>query len=175
MIKQTPSLAELLEQLRYDSTSGKLFWNLRLDGSNGAKSFNGKLGGKEAGTATGRNYLIIKIDGTPYYAHRLVWKLVTGNEVVGCIDHIDGNPGNNKFENLRDVTLAQNAWNTKLRAGNSSGFRGVSFNRKLEKWIARIRVDGEQKYLGIFESPLLAHAAFVDATSLYRDGYARVA
>ena len=172
MFKPTPSQQELLEQLRYDDVSGKLFWNLRTDES--ATSFNGKLAGKEAGTIS-TGYAVIKLHGTPYKAHRLIWKMVTGNDVAGCIDHIDGNPLNNRFGNLRDVTQAQNCWNTKLRSGNTIGFRGVSFRKRLGKWLARIQVDGEQKYLGVFESPELAHAAFVAATELYRDQFARVA
>lgn len=172
MMKQTPSQRELLETFLYDSETGKLFWLPRV-GENVAQ-FNGKLAGKEAGT-THNGYVVIKLDGVPYKAHRLIWKIVTGNDLAGCADHIDRDPLNNRFENLRDVSFEQNSWNTKLRAGNVIGFRGVSFQKKLGKWIARIRVGGSQKFLGVFDSPELAHAAFVSASLLYRDEYAMVA
>jgi hypothetical protein len=101
--------------------------------------------------------------------------MVTGNDPVGYIDHIDGDKLNNSWSNLRDVTHEQNMWNAKLFHNNTSGYRGVSFIRSHGRWRAAISVNGKKKHLGYFESAELAHAAFVDASQVGRDEFARVA
>lgn len=172
MIKHLPSQAQLLQYFHYDVAAGKIFWLPRGDD---ARSFNGKLAWKEAGTVLSCGYRVIKLNGTPYYAHRIVWKIITGNDVIDCIDHIDGDRLNNKFENLREATPSQNAWNARLRSNSYSGFKGASFNKKLGKWVSRIRVDGKEKYLGLFESAEQAHAAFAKEAMIRRNEFARVA
>ena len=55
--------------------------------------------------------------------------------IPNIVDHIDGNSSNNCIENLRDANKAQNGWNSKLNKNNSSGIRGVSWNKQTKKWI----------------------------------------
>jgi len=75
------------------------------------------------------------------------------------VDHIDGNPLNNCRENLRIVTHAQNRQNTSKQSNNTSGFKGVIRDKRSGKWIARIRVFGCTKHLGLFaEASVAAHA-----------------
>ncbi len=79
-------------------------------------------------------------------------RMVTMSHVLGCknYDHIDRNPLNNRRNNLRPATLAENARNkTKLR-DNESGVMGVGWNKKTQKWIVRIMVDRQSIYLGLF-------------------------
>lgn len=71
-----------------------------------------------AGTLGKDGYWTVHIKGKKLAAHRVLWWLLNGEIPVGqCIDHIDGNRGNNRPENLRLCTRAQNNWNTHKRTG----------------------------------------------------------
>lgn len=80
--------------------------------------------------------------------HRLIMNSPAELEV----DHIDHVTWNNRRNNLRIGTTAQNQFNSKIRIDNKSGYKGVSFNRKLGKWIAQIRVNSQKMGLGVFET-----------------------
>ena len=77
------------------------------------------------------------------------------------IDHIDSDGLNNRRENLRRATRAENAQNTRLPSHNTSGVKGVSWHSTSRKWVAQIRSNGRQHYLGRF-SDIDAAAAAVD-------------
>lgn len=68
-----------------------------------------------------------------------------------CIDHIDNNRLNNNINNLRYATSQENNMNKKLSCKNTSGFKGISFNKQRNKWEAYIKIDGKSKNLGYFE------------------------
>jgi len=76
------------------------------------------------------------------------------------IDHIDGNPSNNRRSNLRLATSQQNAGNSKKQAGCSSQYRGVSWDKRDKKWRAQVRQNGRQKYLGLFTDEAEAALAY---------------
>ena len=116
------------ELLRYDLKSGKLYWKQAL-----ARWIKP---GDEAGTYV-RCAVDVTIDRITYRAHRIIWLMVTGNDPAdSLIDHIDGNPHNNKFANLRIATSRQNQCNQKIRRDNTSGLKGVSWDSKRNKWLA---------------------------------------
>lgn len=169
-IKLAMSQSELQSIFVYDEQSGKLFWKERP----GRKWFNSRFTGKEVGSKNG-SYMAVHLEGGNHYLHRIIWKLKTGEEPVGYIDHIDGNGLNNAWSNLRDVTHDQNMWNAKLFHNNTSGYRGVSFIQSHGLWRAAISIGGKKKHIGYFESAEAAHAAFVDASAKARDEYAKVA
>lgn len=76
-----------------------------------------------------RGYYVVRYNGTLYKVHRVLWELRHGPIPEGFeIDHADGNPANNADDNLRLATRAQQTMNTALRADNSTGVRGVSFD-----------------------------------------------
>ena len=86
-----------------------------------------------------------------HYVHRLVASafipLENGKDFV---DHKDGEPTNNSVENLRWCNLKENNQNKSIAKNNTSGIKGVRFDRG--KWCARIWIDGKHIYLGYFES-----------------------
>lgn len=89
------------------------------------------------------------------------------------VDHIDCDPLNNRRSNLRVATYAQNAQNKgNYKRNQSSGLRGVQKHHN--KFVARISVQGHNRYLGIFETPEEAHTAYVTAAKLYYGEHARV-
>jgi hypothetical protein len=90
------------------------------------------------------------------------------------VDHINGNTLDNRRENLRSVTHAQNLMNQKLSRANKSGFKGVSMDRSSGKWRAHITKDGIVRQLGYFPTPELAHEAYCTAAAIFHGEFARV-
>lgn len=76
------------------------------------------------------------------------------------LDHVDGNGLNNTRANLRPATNAQNNHNERLRATNTSGYKGVHWVRTNSKWRAEIRIDGRNRHFGYFVDPLDAARAY---------------
>jgi hypothetical protein len=90
-------------------------------------------------------------------AHRVIWKMITGEEPPRIIDHSDRDKGNNRWSNLRAATPAQNGANRE-RALPPSGFYGVHKHKNKNKWVAQAGGKGT-RYIGIFDSPEEANAA----------------
>ncbi len=67
-----------------------------------------------------------------------------------CIDHIDNDKLNNNITNLRYATKSENQYNRKINKNNTSGFKGVSYHSKTQKWDANIKIDGITVHLGRF-------------------------
>lgn len=146
------------ELLHYDSETGIFRWRVRPWKRSRAKA------GDEAGYRRCDGYIRVGINGVSYYGHRLALLISTGKWPSELIDHIDGNPTNNRLANLRDVTGTVNAQNLKrTRANNRSGFLGASYHKHSGLWSARIRVDGRCNSLGYFTTPDLAAAAYLSA------------
>tara|TARA_R110000868_G_scaffold82690_4_gene233399 strand:- start:267 stop:758 length:492 start_codon:yes stop_codon:yes gene_type:complete len=117
----------------------------------------------ETGCNTGR-YFYVHIKNKNYAVHRLIWLHVYGQFPKDCIDHIDGNGLNNKLSNLREATIKQNSHNVKGPQKNgTSGYLGVWLDKRKNKWIARICVDGKKKRLGNYQTPELAYEAYITA------------
>jgi hypothetical protein len=129
-------------------------------------NWNARYAGHEAiacvtpfGHKTGR------INDKLFYAHRIIWAIHTGAWPKGEIDHINGIPADNRFENLRDVSHKQNLKNQAMRKNNTSGELGVRFYRPRHAWTASIGVNGKAIHLGYFgtkekavEARLMANA-----------------
>jgi hypothetical protein len=144
----------LRELLSYDPKTGVFQW-LYSRGSARA--------GAIAGSADSYGYLQTKIDGRMYLNHRLAWMHVNGEWPSGQIDHINGCRSDNRFENLRNVSASVNQQNRKkARVDNKCGWLGVSSSGK--RWQARISYPGgKDVYLGVFDTPELAHSAYLEA------------
>lgn len=122
-----------------------------------------------AGSVGARGYLLVGIDNKTYYVHRLVWFMTHGRWPDGVIDHIDGNPLNNKLANLRDASRAINTQNT-LKPRGKQQLLGVSLHRG-KYWKAGIKVNGKQTHLGYFKTPELTHEAHMAARRALHAGY----
>lgn len=120
-----------------------------------------KLVGLMAGADRGDGYYKICFKKKRYYAHRVVWELHNGKLSKGeQIDHIDQNPSNNRISNLRIATNSENNCNRSRQSNNTSGFKGVSWNKFTQSWEAYIKLNGKRKFLGYFlrkESAALAY------------------
>ena len=151
----------LRELLRYEPSTGMLFWNERPvemfeDGKNYAtracRRWNSCYSGKEAlATVTSTGYKTGKIFYRPYFAHRVIWAIVHGEWPSDQIDHINHNRTDNRIGNLREATNLDNSRNQGLSRKNTSGVCGVVFDKDHGKWRAQIRFDHKNKYLGLFD------------------------
>lgn len=110
--------------------------------------------GKPAGSPFNVNgrplYLRISLDGKGLRAHRIAWLLHTGEWPKHEIDHIDGNPLNNRIQNLRDVSHDINKQNVRLYSTNSSGIHGVWWSNRDHSWRCYIDLKGVRMPLGRF-------------------------
>ena len=97
-------------------------------------------------------YRFVSVDGKEQLLHRALWEAANGTIPEGMqIDHINGNTLDNRLENLRVVTHQENARNQKRRNDNTSGVTGVSWNKKKQKWEARITDNGKLVFLGLHD------------------------
>jgi len=108
--------------------------------------------GKQPGSRNTKGHVQIRLDGTLYVAHRLAWLYMTGKFPTNQIDHIDGDKTNNKIVNLREATNKQNQENVPLQVNNTSGYRGVSFNKPTRKFRAYVCHNRQQITLGFFKT-----------------------
>lgn len=153
----------LLHLLDYNPHSGFFTWK-------NPTARRVKIGGR-AGSMVRAGYIQIKIDGRFYYAHRLAWFYVRRGWPVKWIDHENLDKSDNRFVNLRESTISQNAANSKAHRDSNSKMKGVS--KKRGKWQARIKCQGVQHRLGVYETPEAASAAYMAAASLLFGEFAR--
>ena len=145
----------LKEVLQYDPETGIFTWKKRAKEQfrkeRGCNQWNTRYAGKEAGSI-GDGYIQIKIDKCTYRAHRLAWLHVYGEWPRENMDHINHIRTDNRIKNLREATHAQNGRNAKKSRNNTSGTTGVYWYKNINKWVAGIRVDGKNKYGGLFKN-----------------------
>jgi hypothetical protein len=102
--------------------------------------------------------------------HRFILGL-SGNEKV---DHINGDGLDNRKDNLRIVNQSQNMMNTGVRSTNTSGFKGVCYDKRWSNWLAHVWKDGKQIYIGSFKEKEDAARAYNEAAKKYHGEYARL-
>jgi hypothetical protein len=150
----------LRSALRYDPESGKLFWR---------DDWMPKIcGGREAGTAD-KGYIRFEHRGRRFAAHRVIWFLVYGSWPEGEIDHVNGVGTDNKLENLRLATRAENNRNRTGRAKSAVNYKGVQLNRHGRFVVAVGRV-----HIGTFRCPTRAALEYDKAAKLHYGEFAHL-
>lgn len=144
----------LRQLLRYDPETGKLFWNNRSESSFAdTRAWNvwtTRYAGTIAGTKDPRGYVGVRINGTRFWAHRLILCMHGLLRQEAEVDHINGNKSDNRLANLRCCSKSENSRNSKKFSNNKSGICGV---RKVgEKWAARAGLYRNGIHIGVFES-----------------------
>jgi hypothetical protein len=89
-------------------------------------------------------------------------------------DHINGNGLDNRRKNLRVCTHQENVINSRKQKNNTSGYKGVGWEKRRKKWIARITKSGKNKYLGQFDTAKQAYAAYCEAAKELHKDFARL-
>ncbi len=142
----------LRSQLLYKSETGEFWW---------IATQKGRDLSRQAGTFNNFGYRVIMLNGHRWVASRLAWFYMTGNWPVNEIDHIDRNNSDDRWSNLREATRSENACNTGTRSDNSSGHRGVTWDRQKLKWKVQISVKGGKRIQKHFRN-------IDDAVSFYK-------
>ncbi len=164
-------ISELQKLVAYDPETGTFTWKVSI-GGNGKRGVSGsKPAGSTAGGHNTNGYYRIRISGRSYLGHRLAWAITHGTWPLGSIDHIDGNPRNNKLSNLRDIRQGGNVQNQRSpHPRNTSGVLGVGRHTQYGKWRARITVDGRERSLGVFDTVEEAQQAYLGAKRKLHEG-----
>lgn len=156
--------SQLKDALSYDATTGAFTWLI---------SSGGAVAGCVANCKNPKGYVKIGFRGANYSAHRLAWLFVYGEWPKGQLDHINMDKSDNRICNLRDVDQNVNQHNRlHARRDNKTGFLGVSWNTRLQKYKAQIGVNGKGRGLGYFDSPERAHEAYLTAKRALHGGSA---
>jgi len=127
-IKALPSQSFLQEALRFDDESGRLFWRHRpvshFKSLGAARSWNKRNAGVEAFTRKSHGYKCGKIGGVYFFAHRVIWKMVTGEDPA-IVDHINGQRDDNRFQNLNSGSQSENMTAYFARASDDLTLRSL--------------------------------------------------
>jgi len=142
----------LRECISYNPETGEFRWIRSLNSRTKVGSFAGSRG------KLGR--LSISINKARYSANQLAYLYMTG-EWTDVVDHINRNPSDDRWINLRKATYRQNQGNRKLNKNNTCGFKGVWYMKKDRKYGANIGIGGKVKYLGRFDTAEDAHQAYL--------------
>jgi hypothetical protein len=154
------SQSRLRDALNYDPDTGCF---TRKTSAGGFKV------GSEAGSVNAVNgYRYISVDRKYYLAHRLAWLYEFGEWPKGSIDHINHVRTDNRITNLRDVTPRQNNLNLSLAANNTSGSSGVIWDKSRNMWIAVVKQDRRNLFLGRYDTKEYAEAARCGAMAVLR-------
>jgi hypothetical protein len=141
--------ADLVRQLLdYDRETGLFFWRARTGPY--STRWNARFAGSQAGWVISAGYIGIKIHDRNFPAHRLAFVIVEGLW-PDVVDHLNGDPGDNRWVNLRNTTSAGNSRNQRRHKSNSSGRTGVSWNKVRSRWTAQIKIKGRSINLGMFD------------------------
>lgn len=139
------------------------------------QSRGNRAAGAVAGTEKcfhGHNrYYYLHIGERHYMAHQIVFLWMTG-EMPTMVDHINRNGLDNRWTNLRAVGIRENALNRNRYENNTSGYKGVHFSKKQQKWVAYIDLDKKRTHLGYHNSAEGAARAYDQAAKVLFGEYA---
>jgi hypothetical protein len=165
--KPLPSAEVVRQLLEYNPQTGELSWRVKQ---------GHVTPGKPVRCIGPGGYYRVTIAGRKLLAHRIAWLLVAGKDPGDQqIDHIDGNRLNNRFLNLRLASNAQNQWNKPRSKNNTSGYKGVSFHKARQRWVAQVYSNGKRFFAGYHDTPELAHLAYRKTAAELHGDFARPA
>jgi hypothetical protein len=157
--------ARLREVIEYTPETGTFTWRHK----------RGPRCGEAGAICSDTQYRRISVDSRLYLAHRLAWLYMTGSWPECAIDHKNGERADNRFENLRDVSLKENVQNRRLKSVNSSsGFLGVSVSENYKgalRFKASIMYEDKRIYIGRFATAEEASAAYFGAKKMIHKGF----
>jgi len=156
----------LLNHLHYNG--GKIYWRARGNGT-----FDKNFAGKEAGCTVKYGYKLMSYNGGNILVHVAIWIMLNGDIPENMeIDHINNDPSDNRIENLRLATRTQNCFNMRKRVDNTSGVKGVMWNKNNNNWRARIYVNKTKIEIGSFDTIDEARIAINSARQRLHGEYA---
>lgn len=166
------SLATLRRLFAYNASTGVFRWRVaRLAGKGMARVQAGDVAGKtdKAG------YRVLTVGGVRLRAHRVAWAMHYGRFPRRRVNHRNGTFDDNRIANLRLATQSEACCTRRTPSSNTSGFRGVSFHRASQRWVAYIKKHGRRRHLGLFDTAENASAAYKSAAKKLHGQFANVA
>lgn len=148
----------------FEYKDGHLYWKQ----STSTKIKEGSL----AGSLSNRGYYQVGVGKKTYLVHRIAFLYVHG-WLPETLDHVDGNRQNNRIENLRPATRAQNNRNARVRKDSVSGVKNVKWHKPLKKWLVSLRIDNKPSHIGVFEDLELANLVASEFRDKYHGEFAR--
>lgn len=161
IVAENMTQQRLKELLHYDPDTGIFTWRIspKYDIAAGAIAGHRRKDG----------YLIIRLSQVNYYAHRLAWLYMTGEWPPIEVDHLMGDKADNRWTQIRSATPSLNKENMRTaRKDNRTGLLGA--HKAKDKFSSRISIKGVSKYLGTFDTPEEAHAAYCDMKRRHHQG-----
>jgi hypothetical protein len=146
---------ETLHEL-FEYREGNLYWKVRT-------ANNIQIGDK---VGNNKLYSHTSLKGKKVYVHRIIFMMFHGYLPL-IIDFKDNNPSNTRIKNLREADQSKVRCNSKKRKDNTSGYKGVSWCSRKEKWHARVTTKKKAAYLGYFECKEKAYQAYCKAAEKY--------
>lgn len=111
------------------------------------------MAGMQIAAVNTRGYITVRFEDKPQYAHRLIWLMQTGDWPTLDIDHINGIPGDNRWENLRHVSRSVNLQNKVTESG-------VYWAHRDKVWVACIQVNGKKMHIGQHKNKAVAEMMY---------------
>lgn len=167
-MKRSPRIVsreDITQTVQYCAETGIFY---ALDRRRGAEI------GEPVGYVSPTGYVYLSIKNIRMLAHRVAWFL-QHNEWPLVIDHINGNPGDNRISNLRSTNQTFNRANSRVGISNSTGFKGVTWCKRGKCYRAQICINRRNKFLGHFKTPEEAHKAYLRAAQELFGEFARAA
>jgi hypothetical protein len=132
VLKKIPTL--------FTYSDGRLFWN---------HSRGNVKAGSLIDYRDNRGHIRVRIFDRLFRAHHVIWFLHYG-KWPSLIDHINGDPADNRIENLRECTQQENTRNRSSQPSSRCSYKGVSYHTRGRKWVAQIKSGNVRKHLGLF-------------------------
>lgn len=184
MAKKDIITAEFVRSiLDYNPETGSLIWKARVPdmfapNKRGSQEWecnrwNSRYASKDAGKPDAKGYLRLSIHRKFYQGSRIIWLWMTGEWPKEFIDHVNIDPADNSWINLREASRSQNGANRHIPKANTTGLKGVHWMKANRKWLAQIRVKKRQFYLGLFDCPAAAHFAYLVETDNHFGNFGR--
>jgi len=116
-------------------------------------------------------YISISLSGGRFYAHRIAF-LISNKYMPKYIDHINSIKTDNRLSNLRECTFSENSCNKGRQKRNTSGYKGVYWNKRAQKWISKINKNDKEFWLGTYNCKHEAARAYNRAAIIYHGEFA---
>lgn len=155
--KPLPCPTVLRQLLRYEPETGRLFWKPRgehlFPSRRHCLTWMTRYCGKQAlNNVSSAGYLRGNVFNRNILAHRAAWAIQYGAHPVADVDHINGDPLDNRIENLRHATRSDNMANSRSARDATSNYLGVSFDAARGKWAAELTKKYKKHHLGRFST-----------------------
>ena len=144
---------------------GNLVWRVSRPGGKA-------IAGQVVGNRRRDGYVTVGLLGKKWLLHRIVYAMHHGH-MPDVIDHIDGDPSNNRVENLRPADNSKNQWNRKIDSRSKLGVKNVYFHNRDKTYGVRMKIDGKVKTIGYYKDLELAELVATLAREKFFGDFAR--